>query len=179
MLLTYNDLIGLVRDGIINADETNVNGASIDITLGDHVRCEIPSGVQLVDLAEKKAPTMQQEEIGDDGFYLHPRQFILAHSREVFNLPNDLACEFKLKSSLARSGLGHALAGWCDPDWHGSQLTLELFSSLQYHTLILRKGMKIGQMVFFRGKPVPLDRSYRARGQYNGDRGAVSSKGVR
>jgi deoxycytidine triphosphate deaminase len=39
--------------------------------------------------------------------------------------------------------------------------------------------MKIGQMVFFRCAPVPDHASYAAKGQYNGDTGAVGSKGVR
>jgi dCTP deaminase len=110
---------------------------------------------------------------------MRPSQFLLAHSQEVFNLPCDIACEYKLKSSLARAGLQHALAGWCDPGWHGSQLTLELFNHCRYHDLVLRPNMKIGQMVFFRCAPVPDHASYAAKGQYNGDTGAVGSQGVR
>jgi deoxycytidine triphosphate deaminase len=135
-------------------------------------------GSAIESVARKKIPKMFDASCAD-GYVLRPREFILGHSREEFNLPDDIAAEYKLKSSLARAGLGHALAGWCDPGWHGSHLTLELFNSLRHHSLILREGMKIGQMVFFRGKPVPSDRGYRARGQYNGDRGAVASKGVR
>jgi dCTP deaminase len=178
-ILTYHDLVELVDAGAISGVEPeNINGASIDITLGADLLVESADYAPPVDMARKKIPKMLGASCAD-GYILRPREFILGHSREVFALPDDIAAEFKLKSSLARAGLGHALAGWCDPGWHGSHLTLELFNSLRHHSLVLREGMKIGQIVFFRGKPVPSDRSYRSVGQYNGDRGAVASKGVR
>ena len=98
-----------------------------------------------------------------------PGEFILAHSMEKFNLPMDISCEFKLKSSGARSGLDNALATWCDPGWNNSTLTLELKNNLRFTHIILREGMFIGQMVFFRNVPVPKDKSYFIRGRYNGD----------
>jgi dCTP deaminase len=113
------------------------------------------------------------------GYDLKPGEFVLASTREVFNLPDDLACEFKLKSSLARAGLQHAVAGWADPGFHNSVLTLELSNSLRAHWLRLTPGQPIGQLVFFRGEPVPADRSYAARGQYCNDRQTTASKGVR
>ena len=58
-------------------------------------------------------------------------------------------------------------------------LTLELHNVLSYHTLRLRPGMKIGQMVFFKGSAVPEYASYAVRGAYNGDKIATPSKGVR
>lgn len=36
-------------------------------------------------------------------FLLMPGEFILAQSVEVFNLPDDLSAEYKLKSSMART----------------------------------------------------------------------------
>lgn len=104
---------------------------------------------------------------------------MLAETVEVFNIPNYLAAEFRLKSSLARSGLDQSLAVWCDPGWHGSVLTLELKNVSQYHTLAFVAGMKIGQMVFFKGEPVPSDASYAVRGQYNNDKEVTQSKGVK
>jgi deoxycytidine triphosphate deaminase len=56
---------------------------------------------------------------------------------------------------------------------------LELINASQFSVLELAAGMKIGQVVFWRGEPVPAERSYHARGQYNNDRVATPSKGVR
>jgi dCTP deaminase len=71
-----------------------------------------------------------------------------------------------LKSSRARSGLNHLLAGWCDPGWHGSKLTLELKNERLHHALPLYPGLKIGQMVFHSMSNTPMN-SYRDVGHYN------------
>jgi dCTP deaminase len=158
----------------------NINGASIDVRLHDEVMVEkyVQQFNGIVDLSNKEAPAMESSIINKGGFVLKPQQFILASTVEVFNLPDDIACEFKLKSSAARAGLNHCLSGWADPSWSGSRLTLELKNELQYHSLLLKPGMKIGQMVFFRCHPVPMDHSYATVGRYNNTMNTTSSKGV-
>ena len=96
---------------------------------------------------------------------LQPGEFCLAETLELFNLPDDICSTFLLKSSRAREGYGHMLAGFADPGWHGSRLTLELKNERLHHPLPLYPGLKIGQMVFHRMTP-PL-RSYRETGHYN------------
>lgn len=178
-LLTHDELITLVEKGVIQNCYTNqVNAASIDITLGYTVWFENYADTA-VDLAAKESPSMKSTNIAGSWYDLEPGEFILASSREIFNLPNNIAAEYKLKSSLARSGLDHLNAGWADPGWNGSVLTLELHNVLRRHTLILRPGMKIGQMVFFKGSAVPEYASYATRGSYNGDKAATPSRGIR
>lgn len=94
----------------------------------------------------------------------------------MFNLPNHISAEYKLKSSLARSGIDHANAGWADAGWNGSVLTLEFKNVTRYHTIRLHAGDRIGQMVFFRHVEVPEWASYSKRGRYNGD---TTVKGVK
>lgn len=179
MLLSYYELADLVENGVINADPANINGASIDLTLHDEILVEQYHVVEpIVDLSLKQSPKMQPVTIKQPGFHLMPRQFILASTCEIFNLPNDIAAEFKLKSSLARGGLNHCLAGFADPGWHNSRLTLELYNVLKHHTLLLRRGMKIGQMIFYRVKPVPETESYAVKGRYNHTTTTTGSKGV-
>lgn len=179
-LLTYNQLCNLIVDCRITAVLENVNAASIDVTLGDTILVEnttmYPSPV---DLAAKETPEMDTHLIPASGFSLAPGEFALVNTVEKFYLPNNLAAEYKLKSSLARAGLDHALAGWCDPGWNGSVLTLEIRNTLQNHTLILKPGMKIGQVVFWEGEEVPEHASYAVKGQYNGDETVRESKGLR
>jgi dCTP deaminase len=81
-----------------------------------------------------------------------------------------------LKSSRAREGLEHLLAGYCDPGWHGSRLTLELHNSRRFHNIPLWPGMKIGQMVFHVIAGTP-ERTYRETGRYNGDTQVTASRG--
>jgi len=124
----------------------------------------------VIDLAAKprQFPTFAEHFLP---YELTPDSFILAATQETFNLPDDICAEYRLSSSLARAGLNAALAMWCDPGWHGSQLTLELKNWTQAHDLLLRSGMKIGQMIFHRVKPVPEERSYRTVGSYNNTQG--------
>jgi dCTP deaminase len=179
-LLSYNALVDLVQDGVINAPLGHINGASIDITMGKDILIEkMTPKSAIIDLKSKQSLEMRRYHIWGDGFRLYPGQFILATSQETFNLPRNIACEYKLKSSLARSGLQHMLAGWCDPGWTNSKLTLELKNVTQNQTLLLKPEMKIGQMIFFECEPVPDKHSYANTGQYNGQATVTENKGVR
>lgn len=180
-LLTYTQLVDLVDDGVLeNATTDQVNAASIDLHLGDTLLVESYGNRHIsVDLSKKQKPAMETIPKCENGmWWLRPGEFALAETREVFNLPDWIACEFKLKSSLARAGLNHVLAGWADPGFNDATLTLELMNCLQRNSLGLKPGMKIGQMVFWQGERVPADSSYAVLGRYNGQRGATESKGV-
>ena len=179
-LISYTNLVCLVYAGVIDAKPEHINGASIDITIGDRILVEEDTMLgSVVDLKEKQSLNMKEVTIPPEGYLLFPGDFILATSVESFNLPNTVAAEYKLKSSLARSGLQHLLAGWCDPGWNNSKLTLELTNVTQHHSLLIKPGMKIGQMVFFGCEPVPEDQSYAVKGQYNSQETVTANKGVR
>ena len=184
-VLTYSELVKAIRNDALVSYEggttfplAQINGASVDLTLGDDVLIEDCPGV--IDLAKKQAPAMRRMLPRPDGSYeLRPGDFVLAHTREFFRMPADVAGHYMLKSSLARAGLQHLFAGFADPTWQGV-LTLELVNATRDQVLLLRPGMKIGQMVFFCGSsPVPGLASYALRGQYNGDRTVTPSRGVR
>jgi dCTP deaminase len=175
-LLSYTEICGLIEQGIIQgASYDNVNSASLDITLGESFlveRMEMPSHV----LKLNKKDTLPSVKVTGKSIILAPNEFILAQSKEIFNLPTHLSAEYKLKSSMARIGLEHLNAGWCDAGWNGSVLTLELKNMLRRHYIQLEVGDKIGQMVFFNHKPVPAEKSYAARGSYNGDKEVQGTK---
>lgn len=179
MLITHSGLVNLVEANVItDVPVEHINAASIDVRLGRYVWIEHPRGGR-VDLARKQSPNMIRHDLLHEPYPLRPGEFVLAQTREVFNLPDDVAIEFRLKSSAARAGLDNALATWGDPGWHGSVLTLELRNNLQHHELILSNDLKVGQIIFWRGESVPDHASYRTRGQYCGDREAQPSKGIR
>ena len=178
-LLSYLELVDLVKSGVINADPSRINGSSIDITLDKIIRKESVFSLNIVLLGQKNNISTIEQDISDVGYILAPGEFILASSVETFNLPNYISCEYKLKSSMARNGLEHLNAGWADASWHSSKLTLELKNVTRFHHLLLNEGMAIGQMVFFRHEPVPSDKSYAVKGQYNGQSKVTESKGIR
>lgn len=144
---------------VVPFDEELLNPASLDLRLGDHLMVESKFSPELVRIGIQDATEA-------DPFILRPGEFCLAETLELFNLPDDISGQFVLKSSRARSGLNHLLAGWCDPGWHGSRLTLELKNELLHHALPLWPGLKIGQMVFHMMSNVPV-KSYAETGHYN------------
>ena len=136
-----------------------LNPASLDVRLGFNLMIEVAD-----------TPELQRIDISgrteDNPYLLQPGEFCLAETIETFNLPDTISCQFVLKSSRARGGLNHLLAGWCDPGWHGSKLTLELKNERRFHDIPLYPNLKIGQMVFHYMSEVPV-RSYRETGHYN------------
>ena len=178
MILGYTSLCQMVESGIIeNVDPANINGASIDLTLGDIIFVEEynKGDMVVVDLSAKprEFPRFVKFEMNKDGFLMPPGAFLLASTREVFNLPNNIAFNYRLNSSLGRAGLNHALAGFADPGWVGSHLTLELKNWTEYHFLRIRPGQKIGQAIFYQVEPVPEERSYGKIGSYNHSKGVT------
>lgn len=150
-------------------DPEMVNPASLDVRLGGTLLIESAQGPELVPY-----PLGDHDEVSP--YWLQPGQFALAQTLETFRLPEVIAAQFMLKSSRAREGLEHLMAGYCDPGWSGSVLTLELHNSRQLHALPLWPGMRIGQMVFHRMSSLP-EQSYRLTGRYNGDACVMASKG--
>ena len=140
-------------------DPELLNPASLDLRLGLHLMVENICDPELlrIDISDRTA---------DDPFMLQPGEFCLAETLELFDIPDDISCQFVLKSSRAREGYNHLLAGWVDPGFNSSRLTLELKNERLHHPLPLFPGLKIGQMVFHAMSNVPM-RSYRETGHYN------------
>ena len=179
-LLSYTELCELVEQGVINADPSQINGSSIDLTLDNAIRIESSNNQHYtIDLLSKQNINTSHYIIPSSGYILQPNELILASSFETFNLPHNISAEYKLKSSMARNGLEHLNAGWCDAGWTNSKLTLELKNMTRYHKLVLKAGMRIGQVIFFKHEEVPLDKSYTKCGQYNNQTEVTESKGIR
>jgi len=139
-----------------------VNPASYDVRLGDYIKVETRDG-------------WVEQFIDKSTYNMTPGQFVLAYTEEIIRIPENLECIFQLKSSRGREGYEHALAGYIDPGFTG-QVTLELTNINKYHWIPLRAGLRIGQLRFSKVDAIPR-RSYAQTGRYNGDMGAVISKG--
>lgn len=139
--------------GVEPFNPEHINPASIDLTLGQ----------SYIDLETN------EEKMIDSPLVIKPGQAILATTAEYIKLPIAYAAAVYLKSSMARLGLDHALAGWVDPGFEGN-LTLELHS---HRIITLESGMRIVQMVLFRMQYEP-ENSY--MGRYQGQRGPTRAK---
>lgn len=87
-----------------------------------------------------------------DSIIIPPNSFVLAHTMERFNIPNDILGVCMGKSTLARSG-ENVIVTPLEPGWPG-YLTLE-YSNVTNLPVILHAGMGGGQITFTRGE-VPL-----------------------
>jgi dCTP deaminase len=148
-------------------DPNLVNPASIDLRLGDHL---------LIESCEKGFVEYGlNNHSKENPFLFRPGEFVLAPSLETINMPDDLVGEVMLKSSIARQGVDHLKAGFCDPGWNGSRLTMELKNVSQLQVIPLWPGMRIVQIKLTLLSVLP-DVSYSRCGRYNNDQKAQVAK---
>ena len=192
MILTDAEIHELItiKKAIAPYDPALLNPTSLDVLLGDKIYIESPQWRQPF----KAWSLLMRGVLVDDfwgilngdraefllvditnGYRVSPNEFLLASTKEVFNLPENNSSEFRLKSSRAREGFGHALAVWIDPGFSNSVLTLEIKNYTRYKKLFLISGMKIGQLIFHQHKT--CEKSYVHTGRYNGDLAVQTSKG--
>lgn len=183
MIMNHRAIGARILLGMVSShDESLLNGSSLDVRLGNVFKREVPGAdvaedeYAMLNLGQRDPINTERIELAypEDGdedaepLLLYPGQFVLAATMERFNLPLDVSAEFRLKSSVGRMALSHALAVWCDPGWEG-HLTLELHNISQHHVVALRPGDRIGQMIFHEHENVSTLYDYGRRGQYNGD----------
>jgi dCTP deaminase len=152
---------------IVPFDLDQLNPASYDLLLGNEIMIESATTDELI-----RVDISDCDE--NNPYLLKPGQWILAETWETFNMPDDVAGFLFLKSSRAREGLEHSHAGFADPQWNGSKLTLELTNARRLRPLKLWPGKKIGQMVFMLMAGIP-DISYAAVGHYNNHKQVMPS----
>lgn len=173
MILSDQDIAAAVKTGEIGIDPFDpdlIQPSSIDVRLGRGFRAMLPGDDRIdpTDLVDHTVP------MDPNHFTLFPGNFVLAHTLETVSLPPHLAAKLEGKSSLGRLGLVlHATAGFIDPGFTGT-ITLELSLSSP-RPLLLRPGMKIGQLCFFRMSS-PAETPYGERGAYQGQDGPTPSR---
>ena len=132
--------------------EEQLNPASYNLTIGTKGIIEVPGGREEVDLTR--------------GYSLAPGGWILVDVQEYIKVPCNMEAQVILRSSAARRGWDHALAGYVDPSYEG-RLTLEFVNCLQYEHLVIEEGMQMVQLKFssLHHGEVP-ERGYDKTGRY-------------
>lgn len=139
----------------------HINPASLDLTLGNQLLVESLNGeAGFVDWPFFANATP------DDPYLIKPGQFVLAATAETITMPESLAGQVQLKSSLARQGLEHLMAGWIDPGFAGT-ITLELHCSCQLNSVGVWPGQRVAQIILQTMAAAPAV-SYAKTGRYNG-----------
>lgn len=106
-----------------------------------------------------------------DSLTIRRGDFFLVWTAEYTRIPSGYCAQFLLKSTPARWGLGHQLAGWGDDGFEG-QWVLEIFN-MHPQPLTIKRGEAIGQLII-QSMNAPAVRDYTAKGgQYVGQRPKV------
>jgi len=153
-----------------NVDDSQISQNSVDLSLGEYIFLD--GSTHFCPQAYKDLGTKIKAKNGktyfkiklykDTSFGLYPGMFVLAYSHEWFGTkPNtNLAWQFLLKSTAARNGLDHNLAGFVETGYF-SPLCFELYS----HTPVeLKYGDLIGQAVLHTTTDKSVD--YSLKGSY-------------
>lgn len=165
MILSDRTLLNSLRLLVGHEDDSLVNPASIDLRVGTELMYQnpYPTGPEdrwwRYDLSDGRP------------YYLNPGEAVLIATLETITIPNGYVGVCFLKSSRAREGYDHALAGWVDPGWSGI-LTLEIRNVLQYARLPVYKGFKIVQLAVMKCDAPSLE-PY--QGNYKGATGVMAS----
>ena len=155
----YIDLGMLCKSEI---EDIQIQPASLDIRLGDSLQIFTQSSLYNYEL----------KEISNFKRYtIHPRQFLLATTKEYIALPSDISAFVEGRSSIGRTGLFIQNAGWIDPGFEG-EITLELYNASP-NIIDIYAGQRIAQIVFCR-MLTPAKNPY--NGKYQGQTGATASK---
>ena len=123
----------------------SLSPCSYDLALGTKAIIDVPQGFGTVEQIQIDLTPYSEEH----PFHLLPNAFILTEVQEVLSLPSNIAGTVSLRSTYARMGLNHSLAGHVDPGYYG-RLTLELKNIKLYKAIPLWPGLKVCQIVFTR-----------------------------
>ena len=139
--------------------------ASYDILLGNKFVLHNTESTMAIDPVNKIFPETKELIIPDSGmFVLHPGVSVLGTSVDYFGSDKYLI-HLSGKSSLARLGLIiHNTAGIINPG-HFLNITFEL-ANLNHIPIILRPGMRIGQILFSELSSSP-SKDYKTTGRYH------------
>lgn len=136
--------------------EENVGPASVDLCLGE------------VKFYLRREQSFIKVHYIDDKILFRPDNFYLCSTEEYIRVPTTHCAFINMRSSLARKGLGHKMAGFIDPGFEG-QVTLELETSI---FLEVERGTRVVQIIYHKLSE-ETEKSY--IGKYLGQKGATEA----
>jgi dCTP deaminase len=181
MFLSDDDIGRVLSEGdlVVQGLKGKVQPSSIELHLGNQFSV-FGYDPESAIIDPDDPPKMYPSNIPNgEQYLLGANRFVLAHTIEVVELSDKIACQVDGKSSLARLGLQvHMTSGFIDPGFRG-QITLELFNVAD-RPMILRPGMLIAQMFVYQlSSPAKHPYGHPAiDSRYQDQVGAQPSRGV-
>lgn len=178
-MLSDNDILDAMYRGVLEIEPfiaAQLQPASYDVRLDrKFMDFILKPGETPVDPEDDNSANMVEWQSND--ILLHPGHFVLGSTIEKIKLSTSIAARIEGKSSLGRLGLMvHSTAGFIDPGFEGT-ITLEI-SNIGPQPVVLRAGMRIGQLCFFR-LDSPASAPYgdpKFGSKYQGQEGPVASR---
>lgn len=144
--------------GIENCPLDLVNPASVNLTIGYTAKIEVEGADDLQEIS--LLGTSLAEPL-----LVPPGGWVLCDVGQYLRLPPDVEAQVILRSSAARAGWDHALAGYVDPGYHG-RLTLEFVNCLRWKSLPLYQGQQLVQLRIYQLDRAPAA-DYSLTGRYH------------
>ena len=174
MILNDKTIKQFLRKGKLVIDpltEEQIQPSSIDLRLGYDFLI-YPNEIEILDIKDPDRNLhLESKKIGNEGFVIEPKQFVLATTIEYVKLSDDLTAFVEGRSSLGRLGLFIENAGWVDAGFEGN-ITLEFYNA-NSRPIRIYPEMRICQLVFTQMEE-PAENPY--RGKYQGQRGTTASR---
>ena len=150
MILTRKSILNEIKSKnivITPFQKKNIGPASIDLTLSNEFR--IFKGHKKITLNENSDYKKYTKKVIKNEIEIEPNGYILGITKERIKLPDNILGELTGRSRFARFGIGiHVSASFISPGINNCQV-LEIKNESQY-TIILKKGLKICQLVLER-----------------------------
>lgn len=150
-LIQGQRLAELVESSIKHFVPANVHDTELDICLGNKIWVEKDRhNTQRVHVMSPNDwnSHLVERVIPPHGVTLLPRRFMLAETREYFDMPPNVQGMLTLRSWAAKTGLEQSSSLLLKRDWSG-HLIMELFNSLGTYELWMTPGLPIAQIQFF------------------------------
>jgi len=174
------DALSEKRLGIVPFSEENLRPNSYLLTLGDEVGFLEPRSAIVSILDKSTFPYIRKRPIGESGYLLSPRQFVLCGTVEKLALTSEYGGIVQNRSGLARLGLSIEISSLISSGYGSSTpapLTLELYNFSE-QPIRLFAGVPVCHVVFHR-LGVPSSMSYdRDIGRHSLDKAPEGSRFV-
>jgi len=174
MILNDREIKELIKKGKLIVkpfDERQVQASSLDLRLGNEFLI-FSNSSDVIDVVEDNiSKHIEKIIVGDEGFIIKPKQFVLATTLEYIKLPNNITAFVEGRSSLGRLGLFIENAGWVDAGFEGN-ITLEFFNA-NSRPLKIYPNMRICQLVLAK---MESEAEFPYRGKYFKQKGVTASK---
>ena len=150
-------------------DPANIRPAGVRFHLGNELL--IPQQGQKVDLDGNEDAVFTRMAISNEGFILHPNEFVLGSTYEKFQVPRNVVCHLDGRSTVARIGLAiHCTSGIIDGNFEEARTIVLEMKNQGPFDIVLRYKMAVA-MLSFNQLTTEIEQS--AQKQYQGQDGAI------